>query len=304
MTTENFIAEGLEKIGCRDAEILLSGPPQALLGYVTLENSHNEPVFLQELAFSKSSSRSAVAIPKAGLTINSVLMGGEVRRQTLSISMHPSTAPGTYRSTVEIGGVKREISVVVQETLEIELVPSEIVFFGTKPGETCNKEVLLVNKGNIPVIVPTIKHNTTVDMDLICRNLAFALRKDKESGMQETLDVFIRGMKNDVASWATVTVREAGQLVQPGETLVLHLAFTLPKDIQPTWLYEGDIRIIDQLLSYKIVPAVPEPAPMPKPAASTITTTASSTPKPAAPVRPATPTANVPPPVKVVKKKS
>ena len=148
---------------------------------------------------------------------------------------------------------------MVQDNLEIELVPHEIVFFGAKPGETTQKEILLVNKGNIPVIVPTIKHNTTVDMDLICRNLSLALRKDKECGMKETMDIFIRGMKNDVASWAEIAVKEAGQLVQPGETVVLHISFTLPKDIQPTWFYEGDIRIIDQLLSYKIVPSAPTP---------------------------------------------
>ncbi len=247
-----------DNVGCHEKEILLSGPPQALQGYFTLENSKQEPVFVREIPLKKSSSRSAQPIPTSAMSVNTVLMGKEVRRQPLFISMPPTTPPGTYRATVEMNGEQRDVSVLVQENLEIELVPSEVVFFGAKPGETCLKEVLLVNKGNIPVIVPTIKHNTTVDMDLICRNLALALRKDKESGFTETFDVFIKSLKSDVASWASLSVREAGRLVQPGETVVLHISFTLPKDIQPTWLYEGDIRIIDQLLSYKIVPAVAE----------------------------------------------
>lgn len=255
------LEEQQEKIGCMDDEIILSGPPQALLGYVTIQNDHEEPLFVKEIPLQKSSSRSAVAIPQNALTFNSVLMGGEIRQHPLCLSMNPSTPPGTYRSAVEMDGVKKEVTVVIQENLEIELVPNQIVFFGAKPGEAVQKEILLVNKGNIPVIVPNIKHNTTVDMDLICRNLSLALRQDKECGMEETLDVLIRGMKNDVASWAEIAVKEAGQLVQPGTTLVLHISFTLPKDIQPTWLYEGDIRIVDQLLSYKIVPAPPTPKP-------------------------------------------
>lgn len=247
-----------DKLSCQEKEILLSGPPQALQGYFTIENTKQEPVFVREIPLKKSSSRTAQAITSSAMAVNTMLMANEVRRQPLFISMPPTTPPGTYRASVEMNGEKREVAVMVQENLELELVPSEIVFFSAKPGETCQKEVLLVNKGNIPVIVPAIKHNTTVDMDLICRNLALALRKDKESGFKETFDVFIKSLKSDVASWASLAIREAGKLVQPGETVVLHISFTLPKDIQPTWLYEGDIRIIDQMLSYKIVPAMAE----------------------------------------------
>ena len=255
-----------DKVECKEKEIILSGPPHAVMGYITLENEFDEPVFVPNLTLEKSSSRSVQSLPQASVALNTVFMARESRRQALSLSILPSTAPGTYQSAVKINGKTKPVTVVIQANLEIELIPNDIVFYGAVPGETTYKEILLANKGNIPVVVPNIKHNTTVDMDLICRNLALALRKDKNCGMQETLDLFIKGLKSDVASWAEISIKEAGTTVKPGETCMLHIGFTLPKDMQSQWLYEGDIRIIDRLLSYKIVPnpSLKKPAPKSK----------------------------------------
>ncbi|AEE52760.1 hypothetical protein [Haliscomenobacter hydrossis] len=248
-----------EQIHCYDDEIILSGPPAKLRGSITLANNLAEAVMVTDLPI-KSLSRQV--IQQAGITINAPLSAGENRRQRLNLSLPTFTAPGTYQHKVFVGGQEKDLTLIVQETLEIELIPANLTFVGIAPGMKHKKEIILVNKGNVAFSIPVVRHNMTLDMDLICRNLTNALKKTPDGDSKATMDEFLKGLKNDLTDWVEVRIAEAGKVLEPGSSIVLHLEFTLPKDINPNREYEGDLRILDQLLSYIIVPG-------PKPTAKT-----------------------------------
>lgn len=240
-----------EKVQCNEEEIVLSGPPSFLTGFITFQNNVKEDVFIRDLPVSHKSKEPGLS--KRSLDINTMLSPNEVKSHFTSFAANPNTPPGTYQSTINVGGKERNLKMIVQENMEIMLIPNQVTFMGIAPDMVHHKEILLVNKGNVPVMVPNIKHNTTLDMDLICRNLSLAIRETGDKGTNATLDVFVKGLKKDIAGWIETSIRESGQIVNPGETKVLHISFKLPKDINDQRLYEGEIRILDQELDYRIM---------------------------------------------------
>ncbi|MBE2209349.1 MAG: hypothetical protein IAE84_17310 [Saprospiraceae bacterium] len=240
-----------EKVHCFEKEIILNGPPSQLRGHITLSNTVAEFMLVQELPMKQYGKEMPL---QAGLSLNMPLSPGENRRQSLCMTLPADTAPGTYRQKVEVGGEEKNLTMIVQETLEIELIPESLLFVGIAPGMSHTKEVLLANKGNVPFSVPVLRHNMSLDMDLVCRNLSKALKETPDGDSKATLDAFFKGLKTDMADWIEVRIKEAGTVVAPGESVVLHITFILPKDIHPNREYEGDLRILDQLLSYMLIP--------------------------------------------------
>ncbi len=240
-----------EKVHCGEKEVFLSGPPSQMRGHITLSNTDADFMLVQELPLKQYGKEMPL---QAGLSLNMPLSPGENRRQSLNMSLPADTAHGTYRQKIEVGGEEKTITMIVQETLEIELIPDSLLFVGIAPGMSHTKEVLLFNKGNIPFSVPVLRHNMSLDMDLVCRNLSKALKETPDGDSKATLDAFFSGLKTDLTDWIEVRIKEAGKVVAPGESVLLHITFILPKDIHPNREYEGDLRIFDQLLTYMIIP--------------------------------------------------
>lgn len=243
--------EQYDNIHCFDHEIILTGPPSKLRGSITLVNTLAEAVIVMDLPM-KSNSRQT--LPQAGIAINAPLAAGQNKRQRLNLSLPSYTEPGTYQHKILIGGEEKDLILLVQETLDIELIPANLTFVGIAPGMVHKKEVVLVNKGNVVFSIPTVRHNMALDMDLICRNLSNALKTTADGDSKATMDAFFKGLKNDLTDWIEVRIKEAGQTLDPGASILLHFEFILPKDINPNREYEGDLRILDQLLSYIIIP--------------------------------------------------
>ena len=93
-------------------------------------------------------------------------------------------------------------------------------------------------------------------MDLICRNLSQAVRSNGDEGIEKTLDAFTRGLKKDIADWVNISLAEAGQVIQPGETVLLHLSIEIPHDVNKNYQYTGDIRIFDKEIHYTAIDKV------------------------------------------------
>ena len=269
-------------VECQEDEIVLTGRPAFLKGHLTLENHTGDTVFVRDLPI-KSQSRS-LQNPAESLQVNTAMQPGEVRSQKVLLSLDSRTPPGTYHFQMPIGGRDRAVRVVVQENLAIKINPTKVHLTGVAPGMTHIREIQLSNVGNLPFMVPSIRHNTMLDMDLFCRNFALATRKKAKEGFEVWADALIEGIGEDLADWVDIQIRESGQVVQPGQTISLHVTFTLPKDIDPGRSYEGNIRIHDRSLSYYIfaAPAADKPTPpvqskpaVLKPATSTTSRTSS-----------------------------
>lgn len=242
--------ENHELFNISDNEIILSGPPSSLRGAAVLQNSTQEKMFVRDLPM-MSAQNNVTAFP-----VHTTLQPGETKSHDIFYSMDPQTPAGTYEMNLQVGNSVRKVTMIVHENLCVQLSPLKVVLVGADPGLQHNREILFANKGNISVTIPNIKHNTLTDMDLICRNLSQAVRSNGEEGIEKTLDAFTHGLKKDLTDWVDVSIRESGQAVKPGETVLLHLSITLPKDINKNFQYTGDIRMFDKLIRYSVISKV------------------------------------------------
>jgi len=240
-----------EHIGFGENEIILSGPPSSLRGFVTLHNSSDQNLFVRELPMKNSQNADAV------FPVHTTLKAGEIKSKNIYYSIDPHTSPGTYQMNLQIGNDNKKVTLIVHENLDVQLSPDNIVLEGIEPGLRHTREILFANRGNIAVTIPVIKHNTLTDMDLICRNLSLAVRTNGDEGIEKTLDAFTKGLKKDITDWVDISIKEAGQAVQPGQTILLHLNITLPPDVNKNYHYTGDIRMFDQVISYTAVDKTP-----------------------------------------------
>ncbi|MBK7109847.1 MAG: hypothetical protein IPH61_12140 [Bacteroidetes bacterium] len=245
-------------VTCSENEIILSGPPDELAGYITLNNAMDESVFIKDIALhstDKSEKNRKASVPNMQnrIQINTALLPQSKKSFEMLHQLDSTTPPGNYEMMMEIGGELKKAKLIVHENLDIQFTPDHLTLSGINAGAVHTREINFVNQGNIPVTIPNIRHNTMLDMDIICRNLSNAVREKGTEGTEATLDSFVNGIKKDMADWVKISIKEAGEVIEPGKNILLHVQIELPKDLQEQRFYEGEIRIFNQLLKYQIV---------------------------------------------------
>jgi hypothetical protein len=236
--------------------VVLSGPPGAVRGLLELRNQTDEQVFIRDLALGPSKGKQSARFKALGadrLMVQARLAAGESRTQLVQLALGVQTPPGTYDATISIGGKDVPLKLIVQHIVDVELSPDSLFFVGVEPGKTHTADVLLLNRGNVPVVVPSLRHTTTLDLDFVCRTLSQAVRKHGEEGAEATLDAAFRNASRDLADWVKLSVENAGAVVEAGGSALMRISATLP-DVDPQKMYEFDIRIYDEILSCLIVP--------------------------------------------------
>ena len=78
------------------------------------------------------------------------------------------------------------------------------------------------------------------------------MREKGGEGFTATMDELTRNIHKDMADWAIVNIEESGRVLEPGESIQLHLTLTLPENVDPKRDYSGTMRLWDQTLSYSI----------------------------------------------------
>ncbi|MBN9313661.1 MAG: hypothetical protein BGO40_01885 [Chryseobacterium sp. 39-10] len=229
-------------------EVILTGIPSAISGYMQVRNGLNETVKLRSISLTDN----AATTTKTDLNISWKLQPGERRMQQLHFSLPPQTAPGEYVRYLEMGGKKQKVTMVVQPNVEVDIFPTSFTLQDTMPGTQHSVVFTLTNVGNLPFQIPEIKHIAALDMDYLCRAFGFAFRDKKAVSFTETLNAITNDIKKNLTEWASTKVREAGKIVNPGNSMLVHLDFAIPKNADASNDYSGNIRFWNIDLSFVI----------------------------------------------------
>jgi hypothetical protein len=234
---------------CQES-IVLNGPPGSLSGRVRLRNDSAEHLILRNLAV-RTDKGAGLLGPEVSFRAN---LGPQSDvAESFSVSLSPTVPPGEYVEYLRIGAAEVPVRLVVQANVDVEVVPDDLYFLGIGPGVQHRAELLVINRGNVPVQVPNLRHSTVLDVDSICSNLSLAVREHGDEGSTATLDAFVRGIKRDMAGWVEIVVEEAYAIVDAGGTLPIHVTFTLPDDVDDKAEYDGAVRVFEELVTYRIV---------------------------------------------------
>jgi len=241
-----------EKLNIEADEIILNGPPSSLTGHVFISNNESETLFIRDLPLSSPKEGRTLPNMAAAFKLTTSLKAGEGKMQRLSHRVPAHTPPGTYESTIQVGGTEKKVKMIVQPNIQVDINPLSIHFAGVIPGESYYTQLSFTNSGNMPFKIPDIKHVTTLDEDYLCRAMSLAMREKGGEGFNATMDELTRNIHKDMADWAMVNIEEKGRILEPGESIQLHLTLTLPKNVDPKRDYSGTMRLWDQTLSYSI----------------------------------------------------
>ncbi|SHH91159.1 hypothetical protein SAMN04488109_6032 [Chryseolinea serpens] len=242
----------LENISVVQDEIILNGAPRSLRGKITLHNKNESIARVRSINLMAPDHADLESGLGAALRINSKLLPGETRVEHVSVSLTPDTPPGTYDTYVSIGGKNTKVKIVVQPTIAIEAEPKTFTFQGTAPDTIHTATITLTNIGNLPFQIPQITHVAPLDMDMLCRALGVGFRKNKDDGFTQTMDHITQNIKNNLPAWANASVAEAGQILSPGQSMLVHLNVTMPPESNAGNDYELLIRLWDIDLSLVI----------------------------------------------------
>ena len=243
-----------EKIKIMAKEIVLNGPPSNLQGNIQFVNRENDPLRVKTLALvdNNKNKKQVVLGNKDFLNFSFRLRPGEQKMERVIHRLPSATPPGTYESHIMLGNEMHKVKMIVQPTIAIGVFPNTFTFQDTTPGKTHIAVITLSNNGNMPFQVPELKHAAVLDMDLLCRAFGKGFREKGKDDLMSTLNEVTRNLKNNLTDWVSISVDEHGQIVQPGESLLLHVNFTLPKNADSRRDYDGNFRFWDKEISVVI----------------------------------------------------
>lgn len=244
-----------------DRPLILVGPPGRLQGHFQVQNTGDrkavirQPV-LKSLAVAATGRRKRGVAPAADIVAlrRIIVRAGQTRVVPLSLTLSPSTAPGTYEAALDVDGDQRPVVLHVTEHVAVSMSPDHLVV-PNRPGEKVHKQVVFTNEGNVPLPVRSIGTVVLDDELAHCRSLRGALADVGDT--MEKLDDFIAALgRRYKQAYETQALRVQNERVtlDPGETRALDLTITLPDRIDPRARYTGYAAISTAALTFTVVP--------------------------------------------------
>lgn len=241
-----------EKLSAGKEEIILNGPPGDLRGHIFISNKNNDTLKVKSLPLYHSNKLSKVMGNEASLSLSCRLNPGEEKMAEIWHQVNPLTAPGMYENTIMVGGEKRNVKMIVQAQISIDVYPQHFTFSGTASGTKHTAIFTLSNLGNIAFQVPEVKHVAALDMDMLCRAFGMGMRSGGAGGVVQMLDDVTKNMQSNLADWANARIDETGKTLEPGGKMLIHLHITMPKNSDAKKDYSGNARFWDQDISYLV----------------------------------------------------
>src|SRR5205809_2543642 len=136
-----------EKVNTDNEDVILNGPPSDLRGHIYLRNASEDALSIKAL---KLVHREKMLGENASLRIGSRLKPGEQKLESIWHEVPLQTPPGTYESSLYIGGTERKVKLIVQPHMEVSIHPNIFSFIGTEPGKIHTVQITKTNTDNLP----------------------------------------------------------------------------------------------------------------------------------------------------------
>jgi hypothetical protein len=248
-----------------DKPLVLAGPPRGVRGEVHLLNPSDEKVIIRKPLMrsmtppargkaAKASARTAALLEEPLALRRIIVRPGQTRLVPIVLNLNATTPPGTYQAELDVDGVLREVLVHVTEDVSFSIEPRDLVI-PNRPGQKIQKQIVVTNTGNVPVVVKTIGA-LVLDEELAhCRALRGALAD--VGATLKNLDDFVVALGHryhDIYDKLILKVQNDSTTVDPGETEAIDLTITQPDKLDTRARYSTYAPISTDSLNFTIVP--------------------------------------------------
>jgi hypothetical protein len=234
-----------------DEPVVFYGPPGRLRGTLRLHNGSSEKVKLPAAALDLPNLRGPARQPLAQLPLLGRVYPNQQAQVPVVLNLDPSTPPGTYEGTVEVGAHRRRVRVHVTEEVGLRVQPTSVSIF-TEGELVFPRDFVVENAGNVPLRLGSECVVPLVDTAELLVGVRRGLRGACEAA--EAADV----IKSILCEWSrqqvgTLSVKREDITLKPGETRPLRITFTVPQDLQRFRRYVADLPLYTASLHLEVV---------------------------------------------------
>lgn len=242
--------------------LILAGPPGALRGELRLRNSTDQKVIIRQpfvrarLAHVKmGKTHKASTAPEAVLALRRIIVRPQQSRAVpISLALDVATPPGTYHAELEVNGELRPVVLHVSEHVAFDISPGTLVI-PNRPGEKLERQVVITNHGNQPLVIRSIGAVALDEEFQHCRALRGAL-DDVGATMKSFDDYFVAVGKrySKQIPFQILSIHNQKTTIAPGETRALDLAISISDKLIERSRYSGYAPIANGNLSFTVIP--------------------------------------------------
>lgn len=241
--------------------ILLTGTPERLTGEILLNNPGDKRVVVRAARIRqipREAMRSQEAVQEVPARMLAILRPGQDARARVQVHLDPSTPPGQYQAQLALGDHGYPAVLHVTENVALDISPDSVAI-ENRPGSRSMKQIVVRNRGNVPLTIGS-PGPVPLDEELIrCRTLRATLAEgyDKAVTWEEWLTTFLReGKKSlDKAGMLWVQNREGEVAIEPGTARTVDFDVRQPDTNDPASRYVGVAFLYTADLTFAVLPS-------------------------------------------------
>jgi competence ComEA-like helix-hairpin-helix protein len=234
--------------------IYFAGPPSAVRGEFVVRNDGDASVCAVALQVESGKLRTDEGVPLARVALGLPLGAGERRRVALKLRLDPSTPPDTYHATFVGGTGRHPVTILVSEHFATRFSPPAIML-PTVAGKY-ERQVVVRNYGNVPIIIKDIGAVQLEDKALQCRVIRETIRNTSEkSTLDQLVGTAVNELKKDFALIPPLRLRAKNRPVhiEPGADGLLILEVNVPMKLPRGRDFRASAVVYDTRLRLQLV---------------------------------------------------
>ena len=242
-----------------DTPIILAGQPGTMMGELPISNLGSKRIVVREAQVRGGplarTSKDAATRQKLGPI---TLHPGQGQRIPLNLALDPHCPPGQYEGEMEIAGHVRKVQMNVTETIALTISPSPIVI-ENQPGEKIAKQIVVTNRGNVPLTIGEIGAVLIEDEYTDCRTAraALAAAGDEIKSLDDYYGQLATEYKALFEETGFLRVHNVSGVIelQPGEVRWIELEIRVPDGLDKRTRYYGRTAVYTADINFIVVPA-------------------------------------------------
>jgi hypothetical protein len=216
-----------------------------------LQNSGSKGVFIQDIRLVFEQGQGSPCFPDK-MTVNQFIEPGCPQKIRCRLRLPSIITAGQYYGQLAIGEQNYKAQIEIYPKIRLSISPDSVQYQGISKEKKYDTVIQLKNDGNVPYTIGKLNHSMMLDYDYICKASALSIGAKDPIGLMGLLDNMVKNIQSKYSKLLTVSLREVGKVLQPGDEIPLHISFTLPENIENDASYTGNIRIAaDAILSYQ-----------------------------------------------------
>ena len=211
------------------------------LGSVVLKNESDERLKIGNIAVENTTLRSKDGQLLSHVQVSRRIDPGEEVTARIRMDIDPTMPPGTYEGHLKYESVVDEpFFVHIPERSKLALLPKSVLCDG-KSGEKASLDVMIENRGNVPVTIDKEKTMLLAEEQEIFKTFGSAVRHFSTEGNTKVLDELAKNLRDATVRPMLVKFENNDLTIQPGETRLYSVSMKFPASLKSKRYYYGYI---------------------------------------------------------------